>query len=248
MLTQYQNQTAALLQNPAAQNPLYPTTQLTTFINSARGQLAGDAECIRPGTQLFTLALVVGQRNYPFSTIDVSSVNGVAGVFNVRQVLLTIGAGMRWVRPRPFEWFTFYRLNNVVPPSGPTNEWAQLGQGETGGLWVDPLPDNTYQLNIDATCVPIPLVDDSTVEAIPYPWSDCVSYFAAYLALLASQVPARQADADRMLARYEEFKNRARRYSTPSVLPGLYPQNPDPTRINKLGVQVPRGAAAGGGG
>lgn len=241
MLTAYLNQVQALLQNPPANSTLYSPASLTAFINQARGQVAGDGECIRPPQGLFPLTLTAGTRNYSFSLIDVSSASGVAGVFNVRQVLITVANGYAWVRPRPWEWFTFYRLNNPVPTPAQTNEWAQLGQGETGTLWVDPIPDMAYQLNIDAACVPIPLVDDTTPEAIPYPWTDCVQYFATYLALLASQVPARQADGDRMLQRYAEFLGRARRYSTPSVLSSQYPQNQSPVRQNQLGLTLPKG-------
>lgn len=238
MLNQYLTNTALLLQNPAAPQSLYPTSSLTNFINQARGQLAGDAECIRV---FASLPLTPGQRTYPFSSIDTASVEGISGVFQVRQALFSIASGMVWVRPRPFEWFTFYRLNNPVPQPGQPNEWAQFAQGEAGSVYIDPVPDIPYTMNLDTVCVPVPLVDDSTPEAIPYPWTDCVPYFAAYLAFLASQVPARQADGDRMLQRYEEFKNRARRYSTPDVLPSMYPQNLSPVRQNQLGIAKPQG-------
>ena len=44
MLTAYLNATAILLQNPVAPTSLYSTANLTTFINTARGQLAGESE------------------------------------------------------------------------------------------------------------------------------------------------------------------------------------------------------------
>jgi hypothetical protein len=93
-------------------------------------------------------------------------------------------------------------------------------------------------------CFPITLASDSDPEAIPYLWTDAVPYFAAYLALLSAQSQARQADAERMFSRYSEFLNRARRFATPSVLSGIYPQNPSPVMQNQLGIQ----RAAGGGG
>lgn len=233
MLNNYLNLTGLLLQNPASPSTLYSTANLTTFINEARGQLAGDSESVRVQGAIST---VVGQRVYQFANINVTSVAGVAGVFNVRQMMIGQASGTVWVRPRSFEWFTFYRLNNPVPPSGPPNEWSQYAQGEIGSFYLDPLPDSIYNLTLDCTCVPISLVLDTDPEAIPYPWTDCVPYFAAYLALLASQVPARQADADRMLQRYNEFKDRARKYSTPGVLPTIYPQNPSPVTQNQLGL------------
>ena len=109
----------------------------------------------------------------------------------------------------------------------------------TGSIFVDPLPDTGYVAKLDAVCYPVDLVDDTTPEAIPYPWTDAVPFFAAYYALLSSQNATRQADADRMMARYSEFVSRARRTSNASVLPMTYEQSGDPTESNKLGLGAP---------
>lgn len=233
MLTAYLTQTKRLLQNPGAPTSLYSDVDLTSWINTARGQLAGDAECIR---NYASLALVANQRTYNFSSITLGSPStGIQGVFKVNTVWYQVASGQVWIRPRPWEWFSLYSLNNPVPGSGPPLRWSQFGQGVNGTIWIDPLPNIAYTVPLDTVCYPVNLVDDTTVEAIPFPWTDSVPYFAAYLALLSAQAPARQADADKMLSRYDEFKNRARRYSTPSVLPGLYAQVPNAVRSNQLG-------------
>lgn len=242
MLAQYLTQTARLLQNPPAAPALYATSDLTSFINTARGQVAGDAECIRV---LGSLPLAVGNRGpYPFSAINVgtSSVTGVDGPFNVRQVMVVIGGGNLNVRSRPWPWFQLYKLSRVVPPTGRPSTFSQYAQGTSGSLYFDPVPDVAYVAAVDTVCRPIALVDDTTVEAIPYPWTDAVPFFAAYLALLSAQ---RAADADAMLKRYENFRDRARKSSTPGVLPGQYPQQSDPTMENKLGLAAQRGGAGG---
>jgi len=95
-------------------------------------------------------------------------------------------------------------------------------------------------------CLPITLVSDGTAEAIPYPWTDAVPYFAAYLALLSAQSPARTADADRMMQRYELFMGRARQFSNPDVLRTEYLQSVDETVTNKLGLQAAGGGGGGG--
>jgi hypothetical protein len=252
MLNTYLTRTQQLLQNPQAPNSLYATSDLQSYINQARGQLSGEAECIRVQG---TLALVQGQRVYNFSSISIGtpSSTGVQGVINARQVLRSVASGYTWMRPRPFEWLTFYRLNNPAPVQGPPNEWSQYGQGAApvpsqqtsgGSIYVDPVPDQAYSLQIDCVCYPLTLASDSDPEAIPFLWTDAVPYFAAYLALLSAQSQARQADAERMFNRYTEFVNRSRRFSTPSVLPTIYPQNPSPVRANQLGIKT----AAGGGG
>ena len=242
VLTAYQTATAQLLQNPSAPTSLYPTASLTSWINTARGQLAGEAECIRT---IGTLSLTSGVQVYPFSSITFSgssSTTGIQGPLNVRTIWRTSGSGKVWIRPRSFEWFSLYELNNAAPTEGPPTIWSQLGQGVNGTIYVSPVPDQSYTLTMDVPCYPIALVDDTTVEAIPYLWTDAVPFFAAYYALLAAQSTARQGDADKMMQRYMQFVQRARAAATPSVLSGQYPQTPPVNRQGQLGM-----APAGGG-
>ncbi len=239
------------MQNPGAPSSLYATADLTSWINQARGQLAGETECIRV---IGTIQTVVGQRNYDFSGLNIGNptVTGVAGAIHIRRISYNVGTGQKWIAPRGFEYFDLYFLNNPVPASGPPAEWSQYGQGasnigaisgkgtgaqSSGSFYVDPLPDTVYTLNCDCVCYPAVLAADNDPEAIPYLFTDAVPYYSAYLALLSSQTSARQADAERMFGYYTTFVQRARHFSNPSVNRGMYSQEPDPTRINKLGLQ-----------
>lgn len=168
-------------------------------------------------------------------------------------MLIGVGTGNVWITPRGFEWLTYYRLNNPVPQQARPTDWSQFGQGaapapsqqaDGGTLYVDPVPDQSYTATCDCVCYPITLVDDTTAEALPYLWTDAVPYFAAYLALLSAQTGAREEMANRMFARYQEFVNRARAFSNPSVLGGQYAQAPSLVRQNQLGL-APRNAAGG---
>ena len=239
MLTYYLTQTQRLLQNPPASTQLYSTADLTAYINTARSQLAGESECIR---NYATLPLTNATQQYPFSSIVLSggpaSVSGVQGVFKVNQALVQVGSGATWIRPRSFEWFTYFDLNAVTPASGRPNEWAQFGQGVTGSIFVNPIPATSYTLNLDTTCYPINLVTDATVEAIPYPWTDAVPFFAAYLGYLSAQ---RAEDANKMFDQYQLFTNRGRKMSNPEVMPYLYPQSSNPAQASQLGLQPARG-------
>lgn len=220
-LTAYQNQVTRLLQYPAAPTSLYATSDITTWINSARQQLAAEGECIRVAC---TLSITHGGGNvYPFSSITIPGSLGYLEVLNVREIVVS-GANM--LNPWPFEYFNRYFLS-PPPANGPPTDWTQYGQGVNGTLYINPTPAiaQTYTLNLDTVMLPIVLVDDTTIEAIPYPWTDAVAYYAAYLALLSAQTGARQADAQRMFERYTEFVNRARRFSNPSVLNFQYPQS-----------------------
>lgn len=235
MLNTYLAATQALLQNPAAPSALYDPAFLTTAINTARNQLAGESECIRA---LGTINTVLAIRNYNFTSINVgvSATTGIQQVLNVRDVFYTVASGMKWVRLRPWEWFRLFKMNNPVPPSGAPTVWSQFAQGATGSFYLDPIPDLIYVLQSDCVCLPIPLVSDATVEAIPPLWQDAVPYFAAFIALLSAQSGARSADANRMMERYDFFVNRARRFSNSAVNRGLFEQERDPAMMNKLGI------------
>ena len=241
MLNFYISATQQLLQNPQAGNALYATSNITGWINLAHSQLAGENQCIR---YYGTLDLPTASRVANFTSINTgaSATNGIQGVFNLKQVSLQIGSGAAFIRARSFPWFTQYHLMQIVQILGPPKVYAQYSQGVNGSIYVDPIPDQEYTLNVDCVCYPIPLVDDTTVEAIPYPWTDCVPFFAAWYAYMGAQ---RQADADLMYKRYQIYADRARSMSNPDVLTHLYPQAQDVTLQNKLGID-PRKQGGGG--
>jgi hypothetical protein len=233
VLATYQTQVNQLLQYPVPPVPLYATTDINLWINRARQQLAGESESIRV---LGTIPTVANQQSYNFSNINVSSVAGVAAALHVRSIRYVVGQGSSRLRVRNWEWFESYELNSAVQVPGTPQVWSQYGQGEQGSFYLSPTPDIIYSLICDCVCLPIDLVDDTTVEAIPSLWRDAVCYYAAYLAFLSAQDAQRQADAQRMFDYYSNFVERARKFATPKVNAYLYPQNADPTVINKLGV------------
>lgn len=253
-LNAYTSDLQNLLQLPNAPASLYSTTNLTLWINKARGQIAGEFECVRARP---TIATVVNQRIYAFSGLNFTNYTGISGAINVRSVFYAVAGGQQWVTPRPWEWFELYHLNNPVPVAGPPQVWAQHAQGAApsgmeaqsavgGDFFLDPPPDTAYTLTCDCSCWPEALVSDSTPEAIPYLWTDAVPFLAAYFALLSAQTGARMADAARMYEAYQEFARRARQFSNPSVLRSQYEGAADPAVINKLGVQRANGQQGGG--
>ena len=253
MLSSYLTNVQNLLQLPGAPQTLYPASSLTLWINIARGQIAGESEGIRT---IGTLATIVGQRTYPFSSINIGvpATTGIQGIINVRWIMYNVGSGQKWIKNKSWPWFSFQRLNNPVPPSGFPTEWAQFGQGTSGqgsitgvgagtlasgSIYIDPLPDIVYTLQCDCACYPIALAADTDVEALPYFWSDAVPYFAAYLALLSAQTGQRMQQAQQMFELYEKFAARARQFANPPLNKFAYEQSQDPTMANKLGVGRP---------
>ena len=246
MLDAYLAQTRRLLQNPPAPTSLYSDADLTAWINTARGQLAGEAQCIRV---IGTIPTVVDQRPYDFDDIDIGTpeTSGIEGVINVRQVWYGVGAsGRRWISPKAWEWFSLYELNNPVPQSSYPKKWSQFAQGaapgetgtaQGGSFYISPPPDAIYTLYCDCACYPIALADDEDVEAIPYMFTDAVPFFAAYFALLSAQNNTRMADAERYYNHYETFVERARKQVNPDPGRWQYSQAQDPAQAAKIGMK-----------
>jgi hypothetical protein len=97
--------------------------------------------------------------------------------------------------------------------------WSQYAQGVNGSLYLFPWPAQALQMDVDVCVTPINLVTDSTAEAIPYPWTDAIPYYAAYLAYENS---SRKEDADRMFKMYQMFMARGRANSESPFMPDYY--------------------------
>ena len=250
MLTTYLLATRSLLQLPGSNSTsLYSDVDLTRFINTARGQVAGEGECIRVHG---TIPTVVGQESYTFAAINVGApaTTGVRGVINIQSMHYVVGNGQLWLTPRAWAWFSLYNRNNAAPQPGPPKEWAQFGQGAApsgiantqisgGSFYISPLPDDIYTLNCNTICYPQALALDTDVEALPYYWTDAVPFFAAYFALMSAQTNARMADAAQMYkGHYNEFMSRARNQSNPSVNSWIYSQAGDPAQAQKMGIKA----------
>jgi hypothetical protein len=230
-LTYYETQTRRLLQNPGAPTTLYSTTDIDSWINTARGQIASEGECVRVLGQIPT---IIGQTQYNFLDIDTAATGelGIQGPITVRAIRYVVGGGSKWITPRTWDWFQEVNLNNPNAAQGAPQFWAQFLQGASqtgssstagansingGNFVLDPAPDQIYQLRCDCVCYPLALIDDTSPEAIPYLWTDCVPYLAAWYALLSSQTNARRADAEAYYKYYQEFLNKMWKVSSPTV-------------------------------
>lgn len=147
---------------------------------------------------------VQGQEQYPFSYI-LSAIQN-----NPQTQALYSGIGsIVAVRGLAFIWGTFRYARIETSFSkyqALVRTWSQayqdipsfasqFGQGISGTLFMYPVPNAAYQFECDVLCLPTPLIDDNTYEAIPQPWVDCVQYYATYKALLGV---GRYEDAERM--------------------------------------------------
>jgi hypothetical protein len=74
---------------------------LQRYVNQARGQIAGEAECIR---NYATLTVDDTAQQYAFSSITLGTPStGIEGVLNVRKITFAVGSGQNRVTSREWE-------------------------------------------------------------------------------------------------------------------------------------------------
>jgi len=174
VLNTYLTQVTQLLHDP--NNQYWSQQQLTSYINTARNRVAQDTGCLR---QLMTgYALTAGVEQYQIAALPIANIIDVMGVqlyYSVtnRQSLMY------------FPWTQFDARYRAW--TGLTNRPEAFSR--MGGLTVffGPVPDQAYLTDWVVTINPNILVTDATVEQIPVPFTDCVQWFAAYLAKFQEQ-------------------------------------------------------------
>lgn len=62
--------------------------------------------------------------------------------------------------------------------------FSVYGQGQ---IYIAPIPDQVYAIELDTVVQPTPLVSNGDVDNIVEPYSSCVKYYAAYLAKYQEQ-------------------------------------------------------------
>lgn len=218
-LTAYQQQVQRLLYDPVQSE--YSLSDLTVYINIARTQIAASTQCLRYTAGLTTSA---NTQSYAISSFT-GAPTGVAGPLNVRMAARQLSPGPPVARAflelRSWEWFYSYYYASVSPaPNAAPAIWAVQEPGPLGMVWFYPTPDGSYAVTFDAVGYPVQLVDDTTPEALPLPWTDSIPYFAAYLAYLNSQ---RESDAAQMFQLWQQFTSWGTKQTTPTVMPSFYP-------------------------
>lgn len=171
-----------------------------------------------------SLTAVPGQEVYQFSTANVlaQTTAGVSQIIGLMSVACAWGANAA-MKPmlQPMIWNEFqayYRSYNNGMQNYPT-VWSQYAQGVNGSIYVWPLPSQYSQMDWDCYCLPVPLVDNTTPEAIPYPWTSAVPYYAAHLAYFDAQ---RKEDADRMMVEFNQKLTEGRAMTEVPFVPDYY--------------------------
>jgi hypothetical protein len=201
MLSNYITEVQNLLNDNQGQFFSLPT--LTNYINKSRRRICAVSGCIRvvpPGVQT-----VPGQEIYPFAhwtSLCQNVFPQVGSILACRSVSISIGG--RWLADGTISrggwkpmwkrvvWSDFQARFRIYNGTfyGTISEpgwWSQLNEGPLASIYLAPIPSQAQPMEVDLTCIPMPLLTDNDAEIIPYPWSDAVSYWAATLCLMQQQ-------------------------------------------------------------
>lgn len=173
-------------------------------------------------TQVGNNLTVAGQEIYPFSALNSAAAainSGVSQIMGVISISVSWGSMKPMLQRRTWTDFQSYYRAWTTGYLGQPAVYAQYGQGNGGSIYLCPIPSQVMNMDWDCFCEPVSLTSDSTPEAIPFPWTIAVKYYAAYLALINAQ---RKDDADSMFALYTGYMKRARSMSDPTFIPNPY--------------------------
>ena len=74
-------------------------------------------------------------------------------------------------------------------------------------------------MEVDLTCIPQPLIVDDDAEPIPFPWTDCVAYWAAAMCLMQQQ---RLQDAQAIVQLFNASMPECAAVVCPQMLQSMY--------------------------
>lgn len=158
-----------------ANGNFYSDSELTDYINNARNRLVRDTGVLRTlqSSSIATNAETLAFSSLPqgTKTLDVININLYWG--NTRVPL-------RYLAWSDFNAQLRYWQNYIGRPVA----FSMYGQQT---IYFGPVPDQTYQLDVDTVIMPTDLVTGAEVDPIPDPYTSPVAYYAAYKAKFKEQ-------------------------------------------------------------
>lgn len=97
--------------------------------------------------------------------------------------------------------------------------WSYYALGETGSIYLFPIPAGSYEMQWDCFCTPQALSQSQTVDLIPDNWNEAVFYYACHLAYMNAQ---RWDDSNAMKAKWKEALMDSAVYAQPPRTPSYY--------------------------
>ena len=167
------------------------------------------------------LTTTVGQEIYTFAaaaSIAASAVPGVLAIEGVQSLAVSWGGQKPVLDFFPWGSFQAY-LRSYNQGTDYPRAWSQYAFGESGSIYLNPIPGGSYEMQWDCYCTPLALSASQTIDLISDVWTDAVVYYAAHLAYLNAQ---RRDDANDLFKRFERSVVEAAVYTTPARTPTYY--------------------------
>ena len=153
-----------------ANGNFYSDSELTDYINDGRSRLVRDTGCLRTYQTSSVSAnqeiILTSTLPSGLNTLDIINLNLIWG--NTRIALQYL----------PFTDFNA-RLRYYQNYTGRPIAYTMYGQTS---IYLGPVPDQTYSIELDTVVLPTVLSNSSPTETIPAPYTSPVAFYACYKA------------------------------------------------------------------
>lgn len=166
----------------------WPDAELIDYINAARFRVVADTGCNRV---LQTLNVTQAQETYAYSVLP-------SGVSTIDVLNITLLWGSMRV-PMTYMSYTEFNLKMRAWQAFQSRPIAFTIYGGST-IYVGPIPDQTYVTEVDTVVAPAVLVNFTDQDAIAFPYTEPVPYYAAYMAKEKAQA---MEEANRFMSTYE---------------------------------------------
>lgn len=196
----------------------------TGYLTTPTVTIDGDGSGAAATATLQTYVATVAQQEvYTFASLSTvlgtPTSAGIGSVIGVQSISVSWGSmkpTLDWIDWSGFQ--AYFRSYNIGAQNYPAI-WSQYGQGANGSFYVWPIPALVAPMDVDCYCLPVELVDDTTPDALPDPWTEAVKHRAAHYAYLNAQ---RRDDATFQDQLYQQFLAKNRSGTTPARVPSMY--------------------------
>ena len=181
-LTGYQTQVQDLLHDALGQQ--WPVGSLAAYINEARNRVAQDTKALRMILLNSTFPTLVFPQGTEFVTPQTFLPAPYGGqLIDTHGITITVNQQRLKLIQKPNTWHDAWMRSWAN-----YQQWPQFfAMVSPIQICIAPVPNISYTCDWDVSLNPNPLVDDTTIEQIPAPFTEPVQYYACYKAKLKQQ-------------------------------------------------------------
>jgi hypothetical protein len=153
----------------------YTNAELTDNINAARLRVVRDTGCLR---DLQSYTLLANAETFSYSNLP--KADRTLDILNINVYWGNTRVPLRYLAWTDFNTQLRYWQNYRGVPVG----FSIYGANK---VYVGPIPDQNYAVDVDTVIMPVALVNLSDVDEIPEPYTGPVQFYSAYIAKYKEQ-------------------------------------------------------------